>query len=259
MKRHSLPLVLFVALTAAAAAFPAVALPPSPRDPLWIEPVRAEPVDDALLGTLTGKYFGADMLVGVRIDLVSHLASAGGGSAAATGSLYIRREGSGFIVQVDSRTQATAGADGTASGNANATGGDAINVQGIGQVTQIAGDGNRMGNLAVIRVVGDLPAPQGFNGATQSQAQDGPMTATIHFDGTGMQIGVAGIGANIGQNVTTGASASGSILQFGRIAGDGFVADNMLQLQMLTTAMPTLSLHQAGIQQALIAIAGLPH
>lgn len=260
MNRHSLPRVLFMALMAAAAAFPASALPPSsPRDPLWIEPVRAEPVGDEELGRMTGKYYGADMLVGVRIDLVSRIATAGGGSAAATGALYIRRTGSGFTVQVDSRTHAVAGTDGTAGDNVSAIGGDAITVQGIGQVTQIAGDGNRMGNVALVRVVGELPTPDGFNGLTQSQAQDGTMTATVQFDGRGMQLGVGAGSAALGQNFTSTASTSGSILQFGRIAGDGFVADNALQLQMMTTAMPTLSLQQAGIQQALFAIAGLPH
>jgi len=258
MNRHSLPLVLFMGLTAVAAAPRAAALPPSSQ-PLWIEPVRAEPVDDALLGQMTGKYYGADMLVGVRIDLVTQLATAGGGSASALGAIYVRRSGAGFAVQIDSRTQATAGSDAAGAGNATAIGGDGIAVQGIGQVTQIAGDGNRMGNVALIRVVGDLPAPVGFNGATQSQAQDGTMTATVHFDGTGMQLGVGTAGASIGQNVIAGAPSAGSILQFGRIAGDGFAAGNSLPLQVVAPAMPTLSLQQAGIQQALLAITGLPH
>lgn len=259
MNRHSLPLVLFMGLLAAAAACPAFALPPSSRDPLWIEPVHSEPVDDALLGQMTGRYYGADMLVGVRIDLVSRVATAGGGSAAAIGALYIRRSGSGFIVQVDSRTQATAGTDGITGGASTAIGGDTVTVQGIGQVTQIAGDGNRMSNVALIRVVGNLPSPQDFNGATSSHAQDGALSAMIHFDGNGMQAGVGTAGVSIGQNVTSTPSASGSILQFGRIAGSGFAADNTLQLQMMTAAMPTVSLHQAGIQQALLAITGLPH
>jgi hypothetical protein len=248
-----------MALTAVAGASPALALPPSSSDPLWLEPVRAEPVEDAVLAQAQGKYYGADMLVGVRIDLVTQVATAGGGTAAATGALYIRRTDTGFIVQVDSRTQAAAGTDAAPLGNAIAVGGDTINVQGIGQVTQIAGDGNRMGNVALISVVGDLAAPQDFNGQTQSQSQDGALTATVHFDGTGMQLGVGAAGASIGQNVTPGPATSGSILQFGRIAGDGFAANNSLQMQVMTTAMPTLSLQQAGIQQALIAIAGLPH
>lgn len=257
MNRHSLPLVLFMALTAVA-AFPASALPPS-SDPLWLGPVKAEPVDDAVLAQSQGKYYGADMLVGVRIDLVTQVATAGGGNATALGALYIRRSGSGFVVQVDSRTQAVAGADAAPVGNASAIGGDAISVQGIGQVTQIAGDGNRMGNVALISLVGDLAAPQDFNGLTQSQSQDGTLTAIVHFDGTGMQLGVGADGASIGQSVMPGASSSGSILQFGRIAGDGFAANNTMQLQLMTTAMPTLSLQQAGIRQALMAIAGLPH
>lgn len=259
MNCRPLPPTLFMALWAVAAAAPASALPASSDDALWIEPVRADAVDDAELAGMTGKYFGADMLVGVRIDLVSRLATAGGGSAAATGSVYIRRDAGGFRVEVDTRSSATADTGAVAPTGATATGGDAIAVQGIGQIAQIAGDGNRMGNLAVIQLVGDLPSPQGFNGLTGADAQDGTLAASVHFDGVGLRAGVSAPGASVGQSVSTNLAGNGTLMQFGRIAGDGFAASNTLQLQMMTTAMPTLSLQQVGIQQALLAVGGLPH
>lgn len=250
MKTQRLPLV-FMALVAAAAAMPASALPPSSAP----APVRVELVDDATLARMTGKFFGADMLTGVRIDLVSTLANAQGGTAAASGSLHVRRTAAGFDVQVDSRAAASAGtAPAPASGNV-ASGGGQIAVQGIGQITQIAGDGNRMGNLAVIGVGNELSAPAGFNGLTQAQAGAGDLTARVSFEGGGVQLGLAGIGATIRQDVMPG--EAGHIVQMGQIAGNGFTANNSLHLQMMTTAMPTLSMQQLGIQQALSAVSGL--
>lgn len=248
MKIQRLPLV-FMALVAAATAMPAAALPPSPP------PVRVELVDDATLAGMTGKFFGADMLTGVRIDLVSTLANAQGGTATASGSLYVRRTAYGFDVRIDSRADATAGTDPAVASDNLATGGEGIGVQGIGQITQIAGDGNRMGNLAVIRLGADPSAPTDFNGLAGAEAGAGDLTARVSFDGGGVQLGLAGIGATIRQDVMPG--GSGHIVQMGQIAGNGFTANNSLQLQMMTTAMPTLSMQQLGIQQALAAISGL--
>lgn len=251
MKRHRLPHVMFMALVAAAAAAPASALPPSSPPP----PVAVEVVDDATLAGMTGKFYGADMLVGVRIDLVSNLASAQGGSATAAGSLYIRRTDSGFEVQVDSRAGAAAGT-GTAPVTGNvATGGENLQVQGIGQISQIAGDGNRMGNLAVISIGTDPAAPSGFNGRTGAEAGAGDLTARVSFSGGGVQLGLTATGATIRQEVMPG--DTGHVLQLGQIAGNGFTANNSLHLQMMTSAMPTLSMQQLGIQQALAAVSGL--
>jgi hypothetical protein len=253
MKNRSLPRA-FLVLVAAACAMPALALPSSSPPP----PVRVEVLDDATLDSQTGKFFGADMLVGVRIELVSMLTTAQGASASAAGTLYIRRtEGGGFDVQVDSRALAAAGVS-TAPATGNlATGGEQVRVDGIGQVTQIAGDGNRMSNVALVQL-GTAPAsPSGFNGQSGAQASAGGLQAQVSFVGGGLQIGLVAPGATIGQQVTTG--ASGRVMQIGQIAGDGFTASNALNLQMMTAAMPTSSLQQMGIQQALSAVSGLRH
>ncbi|MGY4514648.1 hypothetical protein [Lysobacter sp. HA18] len=254
MNHRLLPHAVLMAFVAAASAGPAFALPPSSAP---VAPLRVALVDDATLGTLTGKYNNADMLVGVRIDLVSTLATAQGGTASAVGSLYIQRTDSGYNVQVDTHANAAAGS-GDAPPSANvATGGEQIHVEGIGQITQIAGDGNRMGNLTVVQLGTNPAAPSGFNGASSAQAQDGGLQAQISFVGGGIQLGLVAPGATIGQQVTPG--ASGRITQIGQIAGDGFTASNALNLQMMTSAMPTSAVQQLGIQQALSAMSGLRH
>lgn len=260
MNNRPLPHVLLVALVAVAAAFPATALPSSSHSP-WITPVAAETVDDATLGSISGRFFGADMLVGVRIELVSRLATAEGGTANATSSVYIRRNGNGFEVRIGSSTDTQAGSSpAPTGGGAIVIGGDTLHVKGIGQISQIAGNGNRMGNLAAIQI-GSLSSDTGtYNGVAGQQSRTGDMTAYVSFEGGGIRLGVGATGADVGQRITTGTYGDGgSITQVGQLAGNGFSASNTMQLQMMTMAMPTLALQQAGIQQALLALTGLPH
>lgn len=266
MTRFRLPHALIMALVAVAAAAPAAALPPFYESP-GAAPVRHELVDDSELAGITGKYLGSNMLVGLRVDLVSTLSTGQGGTAMAGASLYIQRTGSGFRVLVDSRADAaapaldpataTAGAAGTEPVRNIATGGDRIDVQGIGQITQIAGDNNRMANLALIEVVDALAAADGFNGRRGLQAASGDMVATVSFVGGGVELGLSGPGATIRQQALAG--GAGGVMQVGQIAGDGMVASNSMHLQMLSSAMPILSMQQLGIQQALVAISGLRH
>lgn len=253
MHRKTLPCAVLMALVAAAAAQPAAALPP----------LRAEVVDDATLGAVSGKFYGANLLVGLRIDLVSTLSSAQSGSnASAGGSLLVRNTGQGFEVQVDSRSSANVGSTPPALGAPPglATGAEGLQIGGIGQVSQIAGDGNRLDNLTTIRFVPESTVNAAdtahFNGQTTSQASAGPMTAHITFTGGGVQLGLTGAGASLAQQLQT-AGGSGQLLQLGQIAGNGMVGRNQLQLQLLTREMTTQTLHQLGVQQALAGLGGL--
>ncbi|GAB2628463.1 hypothetical protein GCM10027191_27030 [Novilysobacter erysipheiresistens] len=247
MNRNTLPRALFMALVAVAAAPPAAALPP----------VRVEIVDDATLGTLNGKYFGANLLVGLRIDLVSSLSTAQGGTANATGSLQMIRVGNGFDVRVDSRSSATEGTAATGLPHGSAVGAQGLQVDGIGQVSQIAGDGNRMTNLTTISF---MPATAGgagqFNGATSSSASAGGMTAQVTFLDRGLQLALSGPGAGLTQQLHA-SGANGQVLQSGQIAGNGMVGFNQLQLQLMTSPMSNGELHQLGVRQALAGLDGL--
>lgn len=251
MNRYTLPRALFMALVAVAVAPAAAALPP----------LRVEIVDDATLGTLSGKFFGANLLVGLRIDLVSSLSTPQNGSASATGSLYVTRAGNGFDVQVDSRSSATAGAaPALANPLASATGAEGLQINGIGQVSQVAGDGNRMTNLTTISfvpasAVGAAAATQ-FNGQTHSSASAGAMTARVTFLAGGLQLALTGAGAALAQQLhTTG--ANGQVLQTGQIAGNGMVGSNQLQLQLMTSPMSAQEMHRLGVEQALSGLNGL--
>lgn len=256
MKSHRLPHAFFMALVAAAAAAPAVALPPTDQAGRPLQPVPVEVVSDDVLADITGKYYGANMLVGLRVDLVSNLSNGQGGTSQAAGSLYVRRTADGFEVQVHSQADAGAGGrSGTSPSGAVASGGEQINVAGIGQITQIAGDDNRMSNIAVIGITDQLDAPTGFNGRSGAEAQAGSMTARVTFAGGGVHIGLGGPGATISQAMTP--ANGGQVMQIGQIAGNGFVASNTMHLQMMTAVMPSLSIEQLGIQQALAAVSGL--
>lgn len=258
MNRPSLPCVLFTALAAAAAAAqPAAALPPAQR-----APVRAQIVDDATLATLSGRYYDAHMLIGLRVDLISSVATPQQGAAIATGSLLVLRDGDGYRVRSDARSSAAAGADAplaNADADADASGADAVRVQGIGQIAQIAGDGNRLSNLASIdfvdRARADLDA-SGFNGQTHSDSTAGALRAQVTFLDGGAQVGVQAPGVSLQQRLDGG--GLGGIAQSGRIAGDGVSAGNRLQLQIVTAAMTPQMSRQLGLQQALEGLRALP-
>ncbi|QWF17264.1 hypothetical protein [Lysobacter capsici] len=214
-------------------------------------------VDDATLATISGKYFGAQMLVGLRVDLVSSLDTPQQGSTFASGALLVERRGGGFEVQVDARSGADAGNATLAAGaaGANASGAESVQVRGIGQIAQIAGDGNRLRNLTSIAFV-DRADAAGFNGQSHSQASAGAMSARVTFLDGGARIAVDGPGASLQQRLDAG--AVGGIAQLGRIAGNGVDASNRMQLQIVTSAItPELS-RQLGLQQALDGLRAVP-
>ncbi|MEH6418246.1 hypothetical protein [Pseudomonas sp. CGJS7] len=250
MNRPSLPRALFSALVAAAAALePAAALPP----------LRADLVDEATLATISGKYFGAQMLVGLRVDVISNLSTPQQGAAMASGSLLVLRDGAGLRVQVDARSQAVSGDAAAASTHANAAGADAAQVRGIGQIAQIAGDGNRLSNLAAIEFVDRAGIDRdaaGFNGQSHSESAAGAMQARVTFLDGGIQVGVDAPGAAMRQHLNAG--AQGGIGQLGRIAGDGIDGGNRLQLQVATSAITPQLSQQLGLQQALDSLRALP-
>lgn len=248
MSRRTLPRALFTALVAGAAAVQtAAALPP----------LKVEAVDDAALAGISGRYFGAQMLVGMRIDVVSQLHAPAAGSAEARGSLLVRRTGNGYDVRVDTAATAEPGAGAEAPASTAVAGGaDGLRVNGIGQITQIAGDGNRLSNFASIRFVSDLDAAGDFNGLTHSQATTGPVSAEIRFVDGGMRLDLSGPGARLAQQLTPG--QGGGLMQLGQIAGDGLAGSNRLHLQLATQLMPTLFQHQLGIHQALAGLSGIP-
>lgn len=254
MNRSTLPRALFAILVAvAAAAQPAVALPSS--SPL---PPGAEPVDDATLAGVSGRYYGANMLVGLRVDLVSTLRNADGTTATASGTLSMQRNGSGFTVQVGSQAGAHSGGAAGPSAMHRVYGGEAVQVQGITQVVQIAGDGNRMANVTTIAFVPVTGPATDLNGQASSHATSGPVTARITFENGGAHLALTAPGALLTQRFGGGAGdATGRIAQLGQLAGQQFSASNEMHLQLSMQAMTMQMQRQLGILQALSGLSQL--
>lgn len=257
MNTRTLPLALFATLVGLAASAHAEAAQPSTTS-AQIKPVRVEVVDEDTLGRISGKFYGADMLVGLRIELLSNWRTADG-SLSAAGTLQIQRNGNGgFNVQVDTRSSAQdTGGAGSALGNASAVGGEQLSVNGVGQVVQIAGDGNKFANLTAISFTPQAASGGGnFNGQTASTSSHGNMIASVSFEGGGAKLGLTAPSGGLSQSVISG--ANGGLMQAARIAGQDQIGSNTLQLQMQTAAMPALQQQQLGVYEALAGLRQLP-
>lgn len=256
MNTRTLPLALFGTLVGMAASASAEAAQPSPA--VQPAPVRVEVVDEDTLSRISGKFYGADMLVGLRIELLSNWRTAEG-SLSAAGTLQIQRDANGnFTVQVDTRSaaQGTGGA-GSGLANGSATGGDKISVNGIGQVVQVAGDGNKFGNLTSISFSPRDPSGGGgFNGQTSSTSTHGGLVANVSFENGGARLGLTGPGGALAQSVISG--ADGGLMQSVRVAGQDQIGSNTMQLQLQTATMPALTQQQLGIYEAMAGLRQLP-
>lgn len=257
MNTRTLPLALFGTLVGVAASAYAEAAQPS-QPPAQIKPVQVEVVDEDTLGRISGKFYGADMLVGLRIELLSNWHTAEG-SMSAVGTLQIQRDDNGnFTVQVDTHSNAQAtGGSGAGLPNASATGGDQVSTNGVGQVVQIAGDGNRFANLTAISFSPRSAAGGGsFNGQASSTSTSGNMIASVSFEGDGAKLGLNAPSGVLSQSVISG--GNGGLMQVAQVAGRDQVGNNTMQLQMQTATMPALQQQQLGIQQALAGMRQLP-
>jgi hypothetical protein len=221
-------------------------------------PVHATVVDDAALDAQKGRYMGANMLVGVRIELVSTLHTADGGNAGASGALQVVRDGhGGFLVAVDTRSAAGAGSGGTPATGIVSGGGD-LGIGGIGQVIQVAGDRNAFSNLASITFARHLPGTSGFNGLADSASSDGLMTARVSFMDNGMALQLSGPGALLSQSFAPGgAAADGRFMQVGQLFGNDISGANRMQLTLLTEQLSAQAVRQLGTQLALSGLGGL--
>ena len=133
-----------------------------------------------------------------------------------------------------------------------------LQVDGIGQVAQIAGDNNLFSNLTSISFTTQLPGTDGFNGQMASESAAGDLTARITFLDHGVNLDLSSPGANIGQYLSqSGTGSDGRIMQIGQIFGNDIAASNRLQLTLLSEQMSTQMINQQGVQQALAGIIGL--
>lgn len=218
-------------------------------------PVRAELLGDDVLDRQRGRYLGFDMIVGMRIEAHSSWQTGSGGGLQASGAIWLRQlPDGGYALYQGATASAGEGAAG-GSGTGWAVGGEHLAVGGIGQVTQAAGDGNRVENLLVIGFDDAGGGATAFNGQSSASAGSGGHRAEVSVSPGGFLIGLHAPEGQVSQTLSTG--AGGSLMQLVQVSGNGHVASNHMQIFLQTATMPAALQQQLSIQQAMESLRGI--
>ncbi|HLX00693.1 MAG TPA: peptidase C39 [Trinickia sp.] len=228
--------------------------------------VKWQAVGDDVLADQTGKYAGGSMISGFVLNLLSQWQLPNGAAAVAQGSLAVTTNGNGKMsAQVSTSARVfdkkKDGSDG-ANSNAIATGGQNISVNGVSQVTQVAGNGNVGSNSATIDFgnasIPSIPGSTNSPTASASNAS-GSIKAGIAFGNGGVTVALrtpAGLATqSIAPNNTQQAGAIAQLLQ---VAGNNQAVANQLQLHLQTQQLSGNLLRQLGVMQAMQNRGGMP-
>ncbi|WP_206952984.1 peptidase C39 [Trinickia acidisoli] len=234
-------------------------------------------VDDDVLSHQTGKAPGATIVSGLVLELMSQWQMPNGGSAAARGTLTVTTNANDSLsAQVSTSAQASDGtvhgkhSDNGANPQASATGGQNISINGVSQVTQVAGDGNASTNSAVIDFNGSGSTTLAALGAANTNSTNsasasatsasGNVKAAVTFGNGGVALTLQTPAGVATQTISpTLAQGSGSIAQLVQVAGNAQAVVNQLQLSIQTQAMSSTLLRQLGVLQAMQNSALLRH
>jgi len=231
-------------------------------------PLEVQLVGDDVLATQTGKYAGATMISGFVLNVISQWHLPNGVNALAQGSLSAARNRAGQMTGSISTAASVSGAphghgghggymgnwgergDWGANPNASVDGGQSISVNGVSQVTQVAGDRNSGTNSALIDFSNGATTPTGPANAPTAMASNstGSVKAGISFGSNGVSVALQ---TPAGLATQTIAPGSGQIAQLLQIAGNNQQVANALQLHLQTQQMPAAMLSQLGVLQAL--------
>jgi hypothetical protein len=215
--------------------------------------VKVQLVDDDVLADQTGKYAGATMISGFVLNVLSQWQLPNGVSALAEGTLSAVRNTAGQLVSSISTQASVTGnghGDSGANPNAQTIGGQSIGVNGVSQVTQVAGDSNIGSNAATIDFSNAAVAATGTANAASAIASNasGSVTAGISFGSAGVKVALQ---TPAGLATQTIAPGNGQIAQLLQIAGNNQQVVNALQLHLQTQQMSATMLRQMGVLQAL--------
>jgi hypothetical protein len=221
-----------------------------------LETIRWQPVGDDVLARQTGKFANGQMISGFVLNLLSQWNLPNGASAIAQGSLAVAQNAANQMSATVNSTAHVVNGSGRNSGadrSAHVDGGQRIAVNGVSQVTQVAGDSNIGMNAAQIDFTGNALPPAGGNGATRASASNanGTIRAGITFGNGGVSVALQTPAGMATQTIAPGGGQAGSIAQMLQIAGNNQQVANQLQLQLQTAQMSSASLRQAGVLQAL--------
>ncbi|TDN68984.1 peptidase C39 [Paraburkholderia sp. BL10I2N1] len=221
-------------------------------------------VDDDVLAHQTGKYAGATMISGFVLSVLSQWKMPNGASAIAQGALTVAQNMENEItakvntmVKVTEDRVAAARHNNGASPAAHATGGQGVSVNGVSQVTQVAGDGNVGVNAAQIDFNNNAAQLANVAGGTNAPAAStsnstGTIKAGISFSSGGVTVALQTPAGLATQTIApNNAQQVGSIAQLLQIAGNNQQVANQLQLHLQTRQMSPLMQQQLGVLQAL--------
>jgi len=273
MKRHPSPYRVAAVLCALAGshAGAAFAADGAPALPAFLaagsaapQTLQWQPVDDDVLATQTGKYAGAQMISGFVLNLLSQWHLPNGATALAQGTLSVAQNAANQVsaqVQTAARVvepgRGTNAANSGANPNASATGGQNVSVNGVSQITQVAGNSNIGTNSTQIdysnnaaqfaNVMGGSASPS----ANASNA-NGTVKAGIAFTNGGVTVGLQTPAGVATQSIVPGnAQQAGTIAQLLQVAGNSQQVANQLQLVLQTQPMSGAMVRQVGVLQAL--------
>jgi hypothetical protein len=215
--------------------------------------VKVQTVDDDVLATQTGKYAGATMISGFVLNVISQWQLPNGVSALAQGTLSAATNAAGQLISSVSTQASVTGkghGDSGANPNAQTRGGQSIAVNGVSQVTQVAGDSNSGMNSATIDFNSGALASLGSANTPSALASNanGSVTAGIAFGSTGVKVSLQTPAGLATQTITPG---NGQIAQLLQITGNNQQVANALQLNLQTHQMSASMLRQIGVLQAL--------
>ncbi|QQC63928.1 hypothetical protein [Paraburkholderia ginsengisoli] len=266
MKQHLTQLGLAICavicgVTGSAHASQSIGLPPVPEflatHDTDAATLRVQMVDDDVLANQTGKYAGASMISGFVLNVLSQWQLPNGVAALAQGTLAAVQNTAGQIsTSVTTLASVTGGGPGSPAGgsganpNARVDGGQSITVNGVSQVTQVAGDRNSGLNSALIDFNNNavtLASAANAPSATASNST-GSVKAGISFSGNGVRVALQTPAGLATQTITPG---NGQIAQLLQIAGNSQQVANALQLHLQTQQMSAAMIRQLGALQAL--------
>ncbi|HVL09632.1 MAG TPA: hypothetical protein VM512_10815 [Burkholderiaceae bacterium] len=226
--------------------------------PAWsaasIQPVMVELVDDGELAAARGKYLGQFVVTGFMVEMATQWLNH---EALATASARLTAAGldRGGHPEVSVNTAAHVNASAQASSAPAPAGVPNLQISGLGQVSQIAGDGNSMANVTTIAFQREPLPAGGPAGATMSDASSAGYRAHAAIAGNTLLIGIStpsGVATQAIQSRTAG--GAGNLMQTAQIVGHQQQVVNQMSVQLQIRAMSASQLSQIGIGQALEAV-----
>ncbi|VVD89342.1 peptidase C39 [Pandoraea anhela] len=226
-----------------------------------VVPESWTPVSDEVLSHATGKYAQQNMITGFQLVMQSQWQMPTGASLLATGVLGV----SNGQVQTGSATAILPGVvSATAPTTQTVSGGASVLMNGVAQISQVAGDANNAMNKAIIQygpgVSLALLVPVSGSSSSSSKTTLGNLSASVAISSAGMQLTLNTPNGNLGQSIAGGAGgAMNQIMQVVQVAGNAQQVMNTLQLNLQTNALTSAGLRQLGVQNAMANMMAVRH